>query len=136
MIKLAKYLKPYLFSVIAAPLFMFVEVLMDTYLPRLMADIVDIGVANRDLDYVVRTGGLMLLMTLVGVVGGVGCTIFSTLAAQHFGKDVRFELFKKIQAFSFADLDKFSSASLITRITNDITQVQQIVMMILRMMVR
>ena len=89
MIKLAKFLKPYLLSVIAAPLFMFLEVLMDTYLPRLMAGIVDVGVANRDLDYVLRIGVQMVLMALVGVIGGVGCTIFSSLAGQNFGRDVR-----------------------------------------------
>jgi len=133
---LLKFLKPFLPAVIAAPLFMFLEVLMDTYLPRIMADIVDIGVANRDLDYVFRMGAQMVLMAFVGVIGGVGCIIFSTLAGQYFGRDIRSALFRKVQSFSFANLDKFSSASLITRLTNDVTQVQQVIMMLLRMMVR
>lgn len=137
MIKLTRFLKPYLPYVIAAPLFMFLEVLMDTYLPRLMADIVDVGVANRDLDYVLKMGTHMVIIALIGVAGGVGCIIFSTLAGQYFGRDIRSELFKKVQSFSFTNLDKFSKASLITRLTNDITQVQQVVMTILlRMGVR
>ena len=137
LIKLARFLKPYLPFVIAAPLFMSLEVLMDIYLPRLMANIVDVGVLNKDLDYVLKMGVYMVIMALLGVVGGVGCIIFSTLSGQYFGRDVRSELFKKVQSFSFANLDKFSNASLITRLTNDITQVQQIVMTtLLRMMVR
>ena len=136
MIKLTKFLKPYMFSVIAAPLFMLLEVVMDTYLPRIMADIVDVGIANRDMDYMLRMGALMVVMAIVGFVGGIGCAYYSTLAAQHSGRDIRSTLFKKIQGFSFANLDKFSGASLITRLTNDVNQLQLVVMMILRMAVR
>jgi len=136
LIKLARFLKPYMPSAIAAPLLMFLDALMDTYLPRLTADIVDVGIANRDLDYVLRMGALMVLMAFAGVVGSAGCAVFSAMAAQCFGRDVRSALFRKVQGFSFANLDKFDGASLITRMTNDITQIQQTVMMMLRMMVR
>lgn len=137
MLKLARFLKPYLPYIIAAPLFMLLEVLMDTYLPRLMANIVDIGVVNRDFDYVLKMGAYMVIIALIGVVGGMGSIIFSTLAGQYFSRDVRSALFKKVQGLSFNNKDKFSNASIITRLTNDVMQVQQIVMTILlSMMVR
>lgn len=116
---------------------MILEVLMDTYLPWLMADIVDVGIANRDFDYVLKMGGYMVIIAIIGVLGGIGGIIFSTLAGQYFGRDVRSALFNKVQALSFSNLDKFSKASIVTRLTNDVIQVQQIVMtIILSMMVR
>ena len=134
--KLVRFLKPYLPYIIAAPLFMVLEVLMDTYLPRLMADIVDVGVANRDFNYVLKMGVYMVIIALIGVAGGMGGIIFSTVAGQHFSRDVRSALFKKVQDLSFANMDKLSNASIITRLTNDVTQIQQIVMTLLSMMIR
>lgn len=134
--KLVRFLKPYLPYVIVAPLFMLLEVLMDTYLPRLMADIIDVGVANGDFDYVLKMGVRMVIIALIGVAGGMGSIIFSTLAGQYFSRDVRSALFKKVQGLSFTNVDKLSNASIITRLTNDVTQIQQIVMTLLSMMVR
>ncbi|MBC2579233.1 ABC transporter ATP-binding protein [Clostridium sp. DJ247] len=136
MLKLVRFLKPYLPYIIAAPLFMLLEVLMDIYLPRLMADIVDVGIVNRDFDYVLKMGVYMVIISLIGVASGMGGIIFSTLAGQYFSRDVRSALFKKVQGLSFTNVDKLSNASIITRLTNDVTQIQQIVMTLLSMMVR
>ena len=85
---------------------------------------------------VIQTGGLMIVLSLVGAVGGVGCTIFSVLASQGFGTDLRSALFRKIQSLSFGNLDRLETGQLITRLTNDVTQVQEMVAMMLRIMVR
>lgn len=136
MCKLFKYLKPHILFVILAPLCMFVEVSSELILPRIMAEIVDTGIANGDTYFVAERTIFMILIAIIGIFGGVGCTIFASKASQNFGTDVRFEMFKKIQTFSFVNLDKFHTSSLITRLTNDIAQVQQIVIMSLRMLIR
>lgn len=115
---------------------MLLEVIADLIQPRLMARIVDIGVASRDLGYVYATGAMMIGIALVGLLGGTGATIFSCTAAQYFGRDLREALFAKVQSYSFEELDSFKTASLITRLTNDVQQIQHIVMLSLRMLVR
>lgn len=136
MLKLAKYLKKYMFYVILAPLLMVIEVVCELLQPKLMTKIVNIGVANGDISYIIKIGGLMLLISILGIIGGIGCLVFASLASQKFGADVREDLFIKIQHFSFSNIDKFKTSSLITRLTNDITQMQMIVLMSLRMLVR
>ncbi|HCT65030.1 MAG TPA: multidrug ABC transporter ATP-binding protein [Lachnospiraceae bacterium] len=136
MLRLAKYLKKYKLYVFLAPLLMGVEVISELLQPKLMAKIVNIGVANNDINYIIKIGGFMLLVSILGIVGGIGCLIFSSLASQNFGADVREDLFIKIQQFSFFNIDKFKTSSLITRLTNDITQMQTIVLMSLRILVR
>lgn len=121
---------------IAAPLFMLLEVMMDLQQPTLMSDIVDIGVATGDIAYIFSVGGKMMLCALAGVIGGLGCTVCSSVAAVRMAGDLRQAVFNKIQTFSFVELDKFKTSSLITRLTNDVTQIQQIVMMSLRIAVR
>ncbi|HNV35182.1 MAG TPA: ABC transporter ATP-binding protein [Bacillota bacterium] len=134
--RLFSYLKPYRTAAIAAPLLMLLEVAADLIQPKMMAGIVDIGIANRDLAYVYRTGAGMIGIALIGLIGGTGATIFSCTVAANYGKDLRGGLFEKVQSFSFAELDRFKTASLITRLTNDVTQIQHIVMLSLRMLVR
>ncbi len=134
--KLFKYLKgSYLFA-IAAPLFMFVEVMMDLQQPTLMSNIIDIGIANGDKQYILTTGLKMIIVALTGFVGGAGCCILSSFAAMAMGTRLRQSIFDKIQTLSFAELDKLKTSSLITRLTNDVTQVQNTVLMMLRVMVR
>ena len=135
-VHLSRYVKPYWKFAVAAPLLMLIEVACDLLQPSLMARIIDEGVANGDLPVILRIGGFMLLAALLGIVGGAGCTVFSTLTSQHFGADLRQDLYRKVESFSFHNMDKFSTASLITRLTNDVQQLQQIVMMLLRMLVR
>lgn len=134
--KLAGYLRPYWKAVLSAPLFMLFQVVTELLQPKLMADIVDKGIARGDLGYIVQTGLIMIGVALVGVIGGFGCVFFSSIAAQSFGTDLRSDLYKRVQTFSFADLDKFKTASLITRLTNDVVQVQNVVLTMLRILVR
>ncbi|MDK2991018.1 MAG: ATP-binding cassette, subfamily multidrug efflux pump [Clostridiales bacterium] len=134
--KLLSYLKPYWKSTLLAPILMFIEVTCDLLQPTLLASIVDNGVAKGNLSYIIRTGGLMLCIALIGMVGGMGCTLASSISSQHFGADLRSAVFKKIQSFSFSNIDRFKTSSLITRLTNDITQLQMMVLMSLRMMIR
>jgi ATP-binding cassette subfamily B protein len=115
---------------------MFLEVLLELQQPRLMGNIVDIGIATGDMRYVAVTGAKMIAVALFMSAGGLGCVYFSAKAAQGVGTELRNVLFEKVQAFSFADVDRFQPASLITRLTNDVTQVQQLVIMGLRMMSR
>lgn len=134
--RLAKYLKPYWLPAILAPLFMVLEVVMDLMQPRLLQRIVDDGIAAGDVGEIRRTGLLMLGAALLGVIGGVGCTIYSSIASQNFGRDLRGALFEKTQSLSFRNLDRLPTGTLITRITNDVTQLQTFVQMLLRMFVR
>ncbi|MBS3197734.1 ABC transporter ATP-binding protein [Turicibacter bilis] len=137
MLKLLRYLKgPAIFYAILAPILMLLEVAMDLTLPTMLSNIVDIGIANSDINYVLTAGAKMILFAFLGLIGGVGCSIFSTIAAVNLGQNLRDGLFAKIQSLSFLELDHFKTSSLITRLTNDITQVQTMVMMGLRILVR
>ncbi|GFZ31466.1 ABC transporter [Clostridium zeae] len=135
--KLLKFLegKAILWAVIA-PIAMLLEVTMDLTQPKLMADIIDIGVANGNLSYVFNVGAKMLLVALIGLIGGSACSIFASMAAMSMGEKVRQGLFDRIQTLSFLEIDKFKTSSLITRLTNDVTQIQNMMLMALRMMVR
>ncbi len=130
------YLRPYWKLAVLAPLMMVVEVAMDLLQPRLMEQIIDVGIANMDLNLVIRTGLTMFGVAIVGMVGGGLCTVFAVRAGMFVGADVRDALFEKIQSFSFGNLDRLGTGELITRVTNDVTQVQEVIMIILRIMVR
>ena len=133
---LIKYLKPYWFFAILAPLCMIAEVCIDLMQPKLMSNIVDIGVVNQDISYIISTGITMLLLVLVGCAGGVLSGVFAGIASQSFGKDLRDQVFSKVMSFSLQQTDEFTTGSLITRLTNDVTAVQDLVAMALRMFVR
>lgn len=135
-IKLMKFLKPYRQWAILAPLLMTIEVVMDLMQPRLIQRIVDVGIAQLDMAVVINTGLLMMGLALAGAVGGLGNTIFGVMAAQGFGTDLRSALFSKVQSLSFGNLDDLETGQLITRLTNDVTQIEQVVSMLLRIMVR
>ena len=134
--KIAHYLRSYRLWAILAPLLMMLEVMMDLMQPRMIQRIVDEGISRQNMPVVIQTGGVMILLSFVGAIGGVGCTIFSVLASQGFGTDLRSAMFRKIQSLSFGNLDRLETGQLITRLTNDVTQVQEMVAMMLRMMVR
>ena len=122
--KLFAYLKPYWRAALLAPSLLLLEVAADLAQPILMARIVDLGIQGGDLSLILRTGALMIGAALVGVLGGMGCTYFASIVSQNFGTDLRSGLFAKVQSLSFANLDQFKTASLITRLTNDVTQLQ------------
>lgn len=131
-----KYLKKYWFFCLLAPLFMFGEVLADLLQPDMMADIVDNGVLGGDVQLIIGVGIKMILTVILGGLSGVLCGVFANLAAQSFGNDLRKDVFSKIMNLSFQQTDKISTGSLVTRLTNDVTQVQQMVMMSVRGLVR
>jgi ATP-binding cassette subfamily B protein len=115
---------------------MVLEVSMDLLQPRLIASLIDDGIANSDQDTAIRLGIYMVTAAIVGLAGGMGCTWFAIRAAQHFGADLRSTLFGKVQQLSFGNLDRLETGQLITRLTNDVTQVTEVVGMVLRIMVR
>ena len=131
-----KYLKKYWFFCLIAPLFMVGEVAMDLIQPDMMADIVDNGVLKSDITLIVTVGIKMILTVIMGGISGILCGIFANIAAQGFGNDLRKDLFAKIMNLSFEQTDKISTGSLVTRLTNDVTQVQNMVMMAVRGFVR
>jgi ATP-binding cassette subfamily B protein len=131
-----RYLRNYKKAVILAPTFMILEVIMDILQPKLLSHIVDNGIIKGNITLIVNTGILMLGIAIIGLIGGIGCTIFSSIASQNFGYDLRKELFKKIQNTYFKEINKFSPSSIITRLTNDVSQAQQLVLISLRMLVR
>lgn len=134
--KLLVYLKPYWKATLLAPLLMVIEVICDLSQPTLLAKIVDDGVAKGNLHLILRTGLLMIGIAFIGLIGGAGCTIASSIASQGFGADLRSAVFRKIQSFSFFNIDRFKPSTLITRLTNDVTQLQNLVLMSLRIVVR
>ena len=134
--RLAGFLRPYKLWVILAPLLMTIEVGMDLLQPLLIQRIIDEGIGRSDFGLVWRTGFLMLIVAFIGMLGGVLCTLFAILAAQGFGADLRGELFGKVQRLSFGNLDRLETGGLITRLTNDVTQLTDVVALLLRIMVR
>ncbi len=131
-----KYIMPYLAAFILSPVLMLSEVVGEIALPKLMSLIINNGVANHDVAYIIEIGFVMILMACVMIIGGVGGAYFSTKASTCFTADLRRDLFAKVQEFSFHNIDQFSTGSLVTRLTNDLTQIQMVVMMCLRMAFR
>jgi len=115
---------------------MVLEISMDLLQPHMVQAIIDQGVARHDMRLVLLSGARMVLFALVGLVGGMGCTFYAVLAAQGGGADLRRALFAKVQSLSFANLDQWETGTLVTRLTNDVTQFQEVVMILLRMTVR
>lgn len=135
-VKLSKYLKPYALFAVLTPLSMVGEVLGDLLQPKLMSKIVDDGVLGQDMDLIIRTGLLMLLVLIGGGACGIAASAFSGIASQSFSRDLRVDVFKRVMGLSFEQTDKFTTGSLVTRLTADITAIQQMVDFMLRMLVR
>ena len=137
-----KYIKKYWWAAILAPLFMLGEVFMDLMQPRMMSIIVDDGVLGLNnngvgnLNLVIHTGLMMIAFVAIGGVCGILSGVFANIAGQNFGNDLRKDMFNRIMSFSFSQTDKFQTGSLITRVTNDVTQVQTFVQMAIRGFVR
>ena len=132
-VRLMKYFKQYTWYAILCPVMMIIEVLMDVMIPYLMADIVDIGIPNGDVGFVVRQGSLMILAAAIGIVIGIFSAKLGATAGFGLGTNLRKATFDNIQTFSFKNLDKFSVSSLITRLTNDTQRLSGTAMMALRM---
>ncbi|WP_062355260.1 ABC transporter ATP-binding protein [Bacillus kwashiorkori] len=132
--KLAKFLRPFRMPIIFVLLLVFLQTLSDLYLPTLMSDIIDNGVVNGDIPYIWKIGGFMLLVAAGGMICSILASFFSAKAATGFGRDLRERVFSQVETFSQTEFDQLSTASLITRTTNDIMQVQNVFMMMLRIM--
>ncbi|MCY9513927.1 ABC transporter ATP-binding protein [Paenibacillus apiarius] len=135
MMKLFRFLRPYRIPIAFVLALIFVQSLSDLYLPTLMSDIVDTGIVQGDTPYILRIGGFMLLVAAGGMICSIGASYLSSKVAAGFGKLLRGKVFAHVENFSLQEFDKIGTASLITRTTNDITQLQQVLIMILRMMV-
>lgn len=130
------YIQPYLSAFLIGPLLMITEVIGEIMLPKMMSLIINYGVAKKDNGYILMMGAAMVVTALIMAAGGIGGAYFSAKASICFTSDLRQDLFAKVQKFSFKTIDDFSAGSLVTRLTNDIQQIQNVVMMGLRMMFR
>ncbi|WP_342511669.1 ABC transporter ATP-binding protein [Sporosarcina sp. FSL K6-1522] len=135
MIKLLKNLVVYKWIVVAILGLIFIQSMSELFLPTLMADIIDKGVVVGNIPYIWKIGGIMLLVAALGATASVVASYYSSKAAMGLGRDIRRKVFNHVEQFSLQDFEKIGTASLITRTTNDITQVQQVVIMLLRMVV-
>ncbi len=135
MLKLFRYLRPFAGAVVAVVLLVAGQAIAELYLPTLMADIVDQGVARGDLTYILRVGGLMLLVSMVDMAFAVLTAFLSARVSMGFGRDLRRTIFARVSGFSLDEFDHVGTPSLITRTTNDVTQVQMFTMMLMRMII-
>ncbi|MEH2929058.1 ABC transporter ATP-binding protein [Candidatus Ventrimonas sp. KK005] len=131
-----KYVKPYFRAFLIGPCLMIAEVVGEILLPKMMSLIINNGVANQDQGYIVQMGLMMAAVAFFMAVSGIGGAYFSAKASICFTSDLRRDLFERVQQFSFRNIDEFSTGSLVTRLTNDIQQVQMVMMMILRLALR
>ena len=134
--RLLPYLRGYRLQAVMAPLWVSIETVCELILPLLMAAIIDDGIQKGDMGAIGKNGALMVLVSMLSLAGGILAARFAAQAAQGLGANIRKAEFEQISAFSFGDIDRFSTASLVTRLTNDVTQIQNMVSMCLRMLVR
>ncbi|NLE43231.1 MAG: ABC transporter ATP-binding protein [Chloroflexi bacterium] len=135
-LKLAKFVRPYWKWAALAPLLMLLEVIMDLMQPRLIQRIIDQGIQQLNMPLIVQTGLLMMGLAIVGAFGGASNGVFAVKTVQAFGADLREALFQKVQTLSFSNLDDLETGQLITRLTNDVTQVQEALQTLLRILIR
>ena len=133
---LKKYVKKYWILFCTAVFFLICEALCDLMQPMMMSKIIDVGVAHKNMEYVLKMGGLMLLITACGAVAASLRSILASIVSQNFGAELRSDLFRKIQTLSFQSINEFDRASLITRLTNDVTQVQNFINGLMRIFVK
>ncbi|KKO54685.1 ABC transporter ATP-binding protein [Paenibacillus sp. DMB20] len=134
MLKLFRHMRPYRTAVLLVLLFTFFQAMSELYLPTLMADIVDVGIVKGDIPYIWKVGGFMLAVAAGGMLCSIVASYLAAKSASGFGKLLRSRVFSHVENFTLQEFDKIGTASLITRTTNDITQVQQVTIMILRML--
>ncbi len=135
--KLLKYMKGYEKAALTGPLLLVIEIVCELILPLLMADIIDVGIeGGAGLPYILQKGAIMVVLAAIAMFGGVAAVKYTATASMGFGANLRKAMFDKVQEFSFADIDRFSSASLVTRMSNDINVLQMMISFALRMLVR
>ena len=136
MLKLLRYLKKYWWAALLAPIFMVIEVLMDMSLTGQMQQMVDFGIPSKNIELILTIGTKMVLIVFIGVVGGFLSGVFANIASCNFANHLRKDVFKKIMLLSYDQTDNFSTGSLVTRVTNDVTQMQNFIAQMIRMFVR
>ncbi|MDF2567935.1 MAG: transporter ATP-binding protein [Oscillospiraceae bacterium] len=136
MLSLAKYLKNFKKEVIFGPAFKLLEAVFELIVPLVMANIIDVGVKNKDISYVLKMGAVILILGFIGLIFSLTCQYLASKASQGFGTMVRNDMFRHINSFSHFEIDKIGTSSLITRITSDINQLQVAVAMLIRLVVR
>ena len=134
--KLASYIKEYKKATILTPIFVVLEVVMEVIIPLLMAKIIDVGIQNGDVHYILEMGGLLIVSAILSLTFGMLSGRFAAKASAGYAKNLRKAMFHKIQDYSFENIDKFSTSSLVTRMTTDVTNVQMAFQMIIRILVR
>lgn len=134
--KFVKYMKGNWRAAVLAPLFIIIDTLGMVVQPYFISKIIDVGIANGDINYIIRTGIIMMVLAIVAIAGGFLAMFFSSKAAYGFGRNIRKDMISKIQEFSFSNINKFSTSSLITRMTNDVEILVNLVQMMLRMFIR
>jgi ATP-binding cassette subfamily B multidrug efflux pump len=130
------YLLKYKKALWLAPLLVIVDVVCEIFQPALMSKIVDKGISQKDLHYILVTGGFMVGLSIIAIAANVGNIYYSSTASVGFSAELRKGMFNKIQEFSFSNIDRFSSSSLTTRITNDVNILQDVIVMLLRLLIR
>lgn len=136
MFRLKRFLKDYKLQLTIGPLCKLIEAVFELFIPLITADIIDNGVKNNDVEYVLQKGGLMILLGILGLCSALVCQKSASIASQGFGTKVRNEMFRHINTFSYNELDKIGTPSLITRMTNDVNQLQLAVAMLIRLVIR
>ena len=134
--KLFKSIREYKKESILAPILVILEVLMEVLIPLEMAKIIDVGIANGDLGYIVQRGVILVIMAMLALFFGVQAGNMAAVAAAGYAKNLRHDIFYKVQDFSFKNIDHFSTSGLVTRMTTDITNVQMAYMMSIRLLAR
>ena len=134
--RIYKYAKGYYKYVFLSPLFVIMEAVLEVLIPLVNKNLIDVGIKNQDLKYIFVAASIILGMSILSLIGGVGSGFFATKASAGLGHNIRKELYKKVQTFSFANIDKFQTASLITRLTTDVNNVQQSFQMTIRICFR
>ena len=134
--KLASYIKDYKKDTILTPIFVIFEVVMEIVIPYLMAKIIDVGIQNSDVKYILEIGIFLIVSAILSLVFGMLSGRFAAKASAGYAKNLRKAMFSKIQTYAFENIDKFSTSSLITRLTTDVTNVQNAFQMIIRILVR
>lgn len=136
MLKIARFLRNYKKQVILGPIFKLIEAIFELIVPIIMARIIDVGIQNKDISYVIKMGSLLLLIGIIGLGSSLVCQKYASIASQGFGTTVRNELFSHINTFSYKEIDFFGTPSLITRMINDVNQLQFAVAMLIRLVIR
>ena len=133
---LVRCVREYKWDAILGPVTMIGEVYMETRIPLVLAKVVDLGVSQSDMGAVVRYGGLLMLYALISLIFGVASAVLASRAATGFARNLRHDMYYKVQEFDFANIDRFSTASIVTRLTTDTTNVQNAFQMLMRMAIR